>query len=236
MYQTFHYKLKFDELDISVDNIISLMGYSDGKMTDGYNEILNELISDAKNIVTPECGYVILPQNSSSASMGVVTLDGVEFKTDKIIAGPLKVMSSTAIFIGTVGPQFDKWSRETFESGNALSGYMIDLLGSEIADSIAEWLENRIVNFAAKQDMKCSNRYSPGYCGWSVAEQHKLFKFLPKDFCGVTLTNSALMKPHKSVSGIIGMSHDIKWKDFPCDVCNVEHCYKNRDKKLKATV
>ena len=236
MYQTFHYKPKYDELNIRIENITTAMGYPDGKMNDGYSDILNELIDNARNIVSPECGYVILPQNRSSASMGVVTLDSVDFKTDKIVAGPLKKMSGAAILVGTVGPQFDIWSKETFASGDPLAGYMIDLLGSEIAESIADWLENRIVNYAAEQGMKCSNRYSPGYCGWSVAEQHKLFKFLPKDFCWIRLTESSLMKPHKSVSAIIGISSDIKRRDYPCDVCNVEHCYKNRDKKLKATV
>lgn len=236
MYKTFHYKPKFDELDIGVENIISAIGYSDEEIPDGYNEILNEQIDKAKSIVSPECGYVILPQNTSSASLGVVTLDSVEFQTDKIISGPLKKMSSAAIYIGTVGPHFDKWSKETFASGDPLAGYFIDIIGSEIAESIADWLENKIVKYASELGLKCSNRYSPGYCGWSVAEQHKLFNFFPKDFCDVKLTDSALMKPHKSVSGIIGISHEIARKEYPCDVCNVEHCYKNRDKKLKATV
>lgn len=236
MYKSFYYKPKYEELDIRVENIISAMGYSDGEIPDGYNDILNELIYKAKIIVSPECGYVILPQNTSSASMGVVKLDGVDFKTDKIVAGPLKKISGAAIFVGTVGHHFDKWSKETFESGDPLAGYFIDILGSEIAESIADWLESKVVKYASEIGFQCSNRYSPGYCGWSVAEQHKLFNFFPKDFCDVKLTDSALMKPHKSVSGIIGISNEIAWKDYPCDVCNVDHCYKNRDKKLKATV
>ena len=236
MYKTFNYKPKYDELDIRIENIISAIGYSEGEIPEGYNEILNELIQNAKNIVSPECGCMILPQSRASASMGVVTLDGVEFKTDKIVAGPLKKISSAAIFVGTVGHQFDKWSKETFANGDPLSGYFIDILGSEIAESIAEWLEKKIGKYASELDLKCSNRYSPGYCGWSVAEQHKLFNFFPNGFCNVKLTDSSLMKPHKSVSGIIGISQDIAWKDYPCDVCNVEHCYKNRNKKLQTIV
>ncbi|MCK7538940.1 MAG: hypothetical protein MZV63_52410 [Marinilabiliales bacterium] len=46
-----------------------------------------------------------------------------------------------------------------------------------------------------------TNRFSPGYCGWDVAEQHKLFSFFKDNFCGITLTESALMNPVKSVSG-----------------------------------
>jgi hypothetical protein len=232
LYKSFHYKPSFEELDIQMDNIIKTMGYSNGNIPEGFQQILNELVDTAKKIVTPECGFVILPQNSCSAGSGIVVLDEIEFNTDKIVAGPLKKISGAALFIATIGLKFDTWSKDTFENGDPLAGYIIDLLGSEIAESIADWLENKIRIHSAKQNLKCSNRYSPGYCGWSVAEQQKLFKFIPKDFCGITLTDSSLMKPHKSVSGIIGISPDIKWKDYPCDVCTVEHCYKNRDKKL----
>lgn len=232
MQKIFHYKPKFDELNINAENIISAMGYSKQNLPDGYRDILDELINTAKEVMTPECGFVILSQNTCSASNGVVILNGLEFKTDKIVAGPLKKISGAAIFLGTIGSAFDKWSRDTFSGGDPLAGYMIDLLGSEIAESIAEWINEKIVEYAEAKDLKCSNRYSPGYCGWNVAEQHKLFTFFPKDFCSVALTESALMKPHKSVSGIIGISNEIEWKDYPCEVCNVEHCYKNRDKKL----
>ncbi len=229
MYQSFHYRPKFDELEISMDNIIATMGYSDGNIPAGYNQILMELFDAAKKMVTPQCGFVVIPQNSSSASNGIIRIDGVEFKTDKIVASPLKKMSGSALFLGTVGPEFDKWSKETFDDGDPLAGYIIDILGSEIAESIADWLANKIKNYASENWMKCSNRYSPGYCGWSVAEQQKLFRFFPENFCGISLLESSLMKPHKSVSGIIGISSDIEWKDYPCDICKVEHCYKNRN-------
>lgn len=233
MYNPFHYKLSTEDLNFRLENIIKTMGYSNGNMPAGFQDILSDLVDTFKNIVTPECGFIILPQNSSSATSGVVTLDGIKFETDKIVAGPLKKISGAALFIATVGPEFDLWSKETFSSGDPLAGYIIDLLGSEIAESIADWLENKIIEITTEQKLKCSNRYSPGYCGWSVTEQQKLFKFFPEQFCGISLTDSSLMKPHKSVSGIIGISPEIKWKDYPCEVCTAVHCYKNRDKKLK---
>lgn len=137
-------------------------------------------------------------------------------------------MTGAVMFLGTVGSEFDRWSKETFNGGDPLAGYIIDILGSEIAESIADWLSNRINIHVAESGMKCSNRYSPGYCGWSVAEQQKLFKFFPENFCEVSLMESSLMKPHKSVSGIIGIGTNIEWKEYPCDFCRVDHCYKNR--------
>ena len=229
MYQSFHFKPKFDELEICMDNVIGAMGYSEGDLPEGFNQIVDEQFKFAKKVVTPQCGFVVIPNNSSSASNGIVTIDGIEFKTERIVASPLKNMSGSILFLGTVGPEFDRWSKETFDGGDPLAGYIIDILGSEIAESIADWLANRINDYASENGMKCSNRYSPGYCGWSVAEQQKLFKFFPEKFCEVSLMESSLMKPHKSVSGIIGIGTDIKWSEYPCDFCRIEHCYKNRN-------
>jgi hypothetical protein len=46
-------------------------------------------------------------------------------------------------------------------------------------------------------------RYSPGYCGWHVSGQKALFGFLGTQAAGVVLTDSFLMQPLKSVSGVI---------------------------------
>ncbi len=46
-------------------------------------------------------------------------------------------------------------------------------------------------------------RYSPGYCGWHVSGQPALFARLRPERIGVELMESCLMKPSKSVSGVI---------------------------------
>jgi hypothetical protein len=46
-------------------------------------------------------------------------------------------------------------------------------------------------------------RFSPGYCGWHVTGQKKLFAALHPEEIDITLTPSCLMKPLKSISGVI---------------------------------
>ena len=45
--------------------------------------------------------------------------------------------------------------------------------------------------------------YSPGYCGWHVSGQRKLFERLRPEEIGITLNASFLMSPLKSVSGAL---------------------------------
>jgi hypothetical protein len=71
-----------------------------------------------------------------------------------------------------------------------------------------------------------------------VEEQKKLFSFLPKEFCGVSLTDSALMIPIKSISGIIGVGKNVEYKQYFCDTCGRKDCtYKAfREKSSKTYI
>jgi hypothetical protein len=70
--------------------------------------------------------------------------------------------------------------------------------------------------------------YSPGYCGWHVTGQRRLFDRLEPQRIGVTLNSSCLMQPLKSVSGVlvIGPSsiHEFD-NDFDfCALCSTYQC------------
>jgi hypothetical protein len=70
--------------------------------------------------------------------------------------------------------------------------------------------------------------YSPGYCGWTVRGQKNLFERLGPEQMGVTLNDSCLMTPIKSVSGVLvagpGEIHSIR-PDFAfCDECRTHAC------------
>ncbi|MCP4146820.1 MAG: hypothetical protein GY757_03625, partial [bacterium] len=45
--------------------------------------------------------------------------------------------------------------------------------------------------------------YSPGYCGWHISGQRKLFDWLNPEAIGIRLNESYLMSPLKSISGVL---------------------------------
>jgi hypothetical protein len=70
--------------------------------------------------------------------------------------------------------------------------------------------------------------YSPGYCGWHVSGQRALFRVLRPEEIGVTLNESCLMQPLKSVSGVMvaGAAAVHRFRptyDF-CDACATHEC------------
>ncbi|MFN2335640.1 MAG: hypothetical protein ABR560_01615, partial [Bacteroidales bacterium] len=62
---------------------------------------------------------------------------------------------------------------------------------------------------------------------------HKLFSFFKDNFCAITLTDSALMNPVKSVSGLIGIGRDVRYTSYQCHICDNKNCiYRNRKTKV----
>lgn len=114
---------------------------------------------------------------------------------------PYPILSKKAekirLFAVTIGENVSEEINKYFDQNEFPIGSFIDSGASLTADNIVGVLENRITN------QSTTLAYSPGYCGWHVSGQKKLFKFLKPDKIGITLNNSCLMTPLKSVSGVL---------------------------------
>jgi cobalamin-dependent methionine synthase I len=120
-------------------------------------------------------------------------------------------------------------SRNSMKSGDLLRGSVYDVIGSEVVEAAAAMMQEELRKEVAVCGMKITNRFSPGYCGWDVAEQHKLFSFFNDNFCGIILTESALMNPVKSVSGLIGIGEHVRYVPYQCHLCDDRNCiYRSR--------
>lgn len=156
-----------------------------------------------------------------------VYIGEVRFNIGKIIYPQVKNSDYLALFLCTAGKEISR-RIAAVKNNDMLLAYIYDAIGSEIVERAADILQEEMQNEAISRRMNITNRYSPGYCQWSVAEQHKLFSFFPYNFCGISLTSSALMNPVKSVSGIIGMGSKVKRNPYNCRMCDIDDCiYRN---------
>lgn len=223
------YEIEFSTLNIPPSKIERAMGYKDVAAPAPISAIIRETLRQAAKHTEIRAGFKILNHSSLELQDSGFAVHSVFFNTGKIIAKPLRNISTLAIFVASAGKSLDEWSRKFFAKDDPLRGYIVDTLGSEIAEHAADWIEDKIVGISKRENLGCTNRYSPGYCGWSVQEQHKLFSFLPKAFCGISLTDTALMIPLKSVSGVIGIGAGIKKRAYPCRICDEEDCFRRRE-------
>ena len=151
-----------------------------------------------------------------------------------IILRQLRGAEAYAVFVCTAGIEFEDWQQQLKAKDDIVRTFIADALGSVIAECCADQMEFHLQTSIDKLGWHRTNRFSPGYCGWHVSRQQQLFRFLPPAPCGVRLTDSSLMVPVKSVSGIIGLGTHVRRLDYTCGLCDFQQCYKRKSKTLVA--
>ncbi|SNR31133.1 Vitamin B12 dependent methionine synthase, activation domain [Lutibacter agarilyticus] len=220
---TYSYKLDFADIKLEKAEISAFMGLGEipdepfGSMID----IAIELLSTNKNI---EGGFVIKPVSEVSIKEGTITIENETFTTGKMISSFLKNSEYAALFTCTAGFEVEKYSNQYKNEGDFVQSYVIDATGSLLVEGAMELIYEKLQQMATLNYLNLTNRYSPGYCEWKVVDQQKLFSFLPSKFCNVSLSESSLMSPVKSVSGIVGIGKNVKYLGYICDSCKSLGC------------
>ncbi|MCX6150949.1 MAG: hypothetical protein NTX22_10520 [Ignavibacteriales bacterium] len=226
----FEFSFSISDIVISPSIIVRALGYKNNSVPQPVIRSIEEILTVLPGYLKIRAGFRIINSFEISEKKDSFTIDNISFNSGSIIAKQLKKSTSVAIFTATAGHLLEQWSKELLKGEDILKGYIIDAIGSEVVEGAVDLLEIKLQNVIDDKGLKSTNRYSPGYCGWKVQEQHKLFSLLPKNFCGITLTSSALMIPIKSVSGVIGLGNQVKKLDYQCSICEMESCFRRKEK------
>lgn len=135
-----------------------------------------------------------------------------------------------ALFVATLGEQVSAQIARLFDESALAEAWMLDAVASAGADLLAVRLADHFRKALAERritDVRVLP-YSPGYCGWPTRGQRSLFDALRPEEIGVTLNDSCLMSPLKSVSGVLvaGTAETHRFRpDFPfCAECSTREC------------
>jgi hypothetical protein len=216
------YVVGIEELDLDQMEIGRLMGYREDDIPSMVEETIKEVISASKRKYAIRGGFVWY-DDVSIQEEGIL-INEVEFNCKKIIAHALRESSSAAVMVCTAGQEISNWINELFGQDEPVKAYATDIAASIVAELAADIIHGKVKDHAKRSGLRISNRYSPGYCGWDVSDQNKLFSLLPADFCGIHVNEASLMVPVKSISAIIGIGTDISKTGYICNQCDRDDC------------
>ena len=137
-----------------------------------------------------------------------------------------------ALFAVTIGHEVSARINELFETRDFALASVLDAVASEATEIAADLVQREFHDLLREQGKLGPStkllRYSPGYCGWHISGQRALFDTLKPGEIGLTLRESFLMEPLKSISGLIigGSSQIHDFEDgYPfCIECKTRGC------------
>ncbi len=218
------YSPAVSKIHVNKEHIYRFLGMQPSDSDAYLSDLIDEYLEIGIKICQPKTSYAIFDNPQFDMKNKIMTLDGIAFNVGKMVASFMRKSIYVAVFVGTCGEDIGKLSKQLMSEGHTLEGYIVDIIGSELAEEIIELLHRHIERKVHKQAHRVTNRYSPGYCNWPVSDQHNLFSLLKGETCNVTLTPSSLMMPVKSVSGVLGIGPDVKKVAYKCQHCPDENC------------
>ncbi len=214
----------FSDLKIDIVRIEKILGYDRREPMDTISLLLKEVLRECEDMTGIRAEYRIFDNPGFIRKENIISIGRSSFNAGPTIFKQLRESESVALFLCTAGKEINIRSRKAVADGDLLRGYIYDVAGSEIVEAAADLMQDHLEEALKPSGNKITNRYSPGYCGWDVSEQHILFDLMPDNNCGIILTQSALMDPVKSVSGIIGIGSKVRRKAHGCRICGMREC------------
>jgi len=224
----------YQQLTINKDYLAGMLGFPDGILPEPFDEYLDQALLESEKLCNIRGAFVFSERGGFTPNNSQIIVDGIEFNVGKTVAREFRNSDRFALFICTTGKSISNRSYELLTGEQPVLGYIFDLLGSMIVEAATDLLQQEIQRFAKSLNLNTTNRYSPGYCKWSVVDQHKLFSFFPENCCGIQLNDSALMHPIKSISGIIGLGNKVICRDYTCDLCSQVDCFHKNHQRMKS--
>ncbi len=188
---------------------------------------LADMLDEALPLADPVVLFGVCPV---SADAGQVRVNGVVIPSD-LAFDKLQSKNRCFPYICTCGAALEEWSKQ----------YAGDLLAEYWADEIKKYFLMRIrveMNAWLKENYKTGGHLAslnPGsIAAWPISGQAELFEVLGgREFVaeqiGVIYTDSFLMLPSKSVSGIAFESETFYEN---CQYCPIENCPGRRAKRI----
>lgn len=228
----FEFKFSSEVISISKDELIRSLSYSADNLPDTIEASINKTMELIRAHYFPVGGFLILPKDKIRIEPDCFYIDDICINSNNIISRYFRNVETFAILVATIGNDLEILSGKLLNEGDSLNGFIVDVAASALVEKTMDIVENKLADKISSSKLGVTNRYSPGYCGWDVNDQHKLFSFLPAIFCGISLNDSAMMFPVKSVSAIVGIGKDAKREEYACEICDIDFCYKKDTRKF----
>jgi hypothetical protein len=139
-----------------------------------------------------------------------------------LIAQHLAAARQVIVMLCTIGSALDDAVSSLFKS-DPVQAVALDGMGSAAVENLAIQVCNYFEAQAEESGQNTSMPLNPGMVGWPVDEgQIQIFTLLDYDQIQVSLTDSCMMVPNKSLSMVLGMGKDVSSIGSSCDYCSLK--------------
>ena len=200
-------EVEFPAIPVPVKQVLRRLGYpADHQIEPGMRQIIDAEIEASVRCFNFQGIYTIFKIESLNVSELTFQETSFSIKSAQV-AKMLKQASQVVLFMVTIGEALETKVKELLRVQEPTRAFILDAIGSETADALADHLHWQILSDLAEENgMRVTPRFSPGYGDWPVTIQPEFHRVCQGNRIGISVTDSSLMIPRKSVSAVLGFT------------------------------
>jgi len=218
------YHFSFAEVAPSFPQVLDFLKSTDLEEEHPAVIFIRDILDELNYNTGIQGGYIIKNVEELNIKSGIIKIENIQLNLGRQVCGYIKGSDQAALFICTAGEDFTRMTNALNEQGDIMEAYLLDAIGSLTVENAMDKIQEDLKLSLQKDHLKISNRYSPGYCNWQLTDQKSLFKLIGENQIGINLSDSYLMTPRKSVSGLIGIGQLIRHHEYGCKTCSNTTC------------
>jgi hypothetical protein len=211
-------------LAIDPDDVLRFQGYKAGVDVPSADvlALFDDALALGRALMRPRAVLRMLPVAREGDQL---TADGVTLTIPRI-AERWGAVEEIVAGVCTIGDALERRVSVLWEARDLPLAMMLDSVGSGAVESLAEYVNDQLCQEGIARGVKVTNRVSPGYGGWDVAEQRLLWRLCPGDTVGVTMNDTCFMSPTKTITILVGAGPTARVDDYfsQCARCWMRDC------------
>ena len=205
--------------DLDMNQVFRYMGMRPEAADDALRALARDCLPGFLEAAKPRACCLMVPVKvqGNTVNVGVCRVESAD------LARNLTSCGEAILFAATLGPEVDR-QRRTAAVTSPTKALILDAMGTAGIEAVCDDLCRR---FAAEHPgRKLRPRFSPGYGDLPLDFQRTLLGVLDSQRkAGISLSESLLMVPQKSVSAIVGLGESgCTAPDSGCDICEKKDC------------
>ncbi len=190
-------------MQVKLDEVLRYLGYRGRSSDKSTAELIKNCLTEIGDLAREGYYYGLfdLERNGELLEVKNTTLKLIGQSIDRHLQHSQRV----AIMAVTLGLEVDK--RVSYYSKLDLTrGLVLDACASAAIEALCDQVEKEILALASRQGFHITKRYSPGYGDFPLETQADIVSVLDTyRRLGLTVSESFLLIPRKSVTALIGL-------------------------------
>lgn len=183
--------------------------------------------------------WIYLREVELQVSENLLLIDGVNFESTQLHTHLQQAEAGRAMLVAvSAGRSCEEHARVLWQESKPDEYFFLEMFGSAVVENLVASLNGRICALAERDGLIAISHYSPGYTGWDVADQNKLFELIARGMAqpfpeATEVLPSGMLRPKKSLLAVVGLTartgRALAAPQFvPCEACAFSPCQYRR--------